>query len=125
MNFKVVTTAALLAWTGAILSSAAPASAWAYTAQTGTYAACASSYQAVPSQIMCWGGISGNTASATYTQTMRFNSTNCSSGACSYGTNTVYTDMIYPIGRQATSYQGQCTFSGVTRNWFGLTSCAC
>jgi hypothetical protein len=123
-NAQVFGICASLAWGGFALSNATPVEANAYTAQAGTYAACSSSYTNIADFCICFGAQTC-LAFASYTQVMKFNSTQCSSGSCNSGTATVYTDMVYSTGRKTTTSNGTCFTGTGTLNWFGLGACAC
>jgi hypothetical protein len=120
MNISnIIKLVAALAWGGVAVSSATPASAIAVTNQSGAYASCSASYSTssigwkfCESEYTC------------YTQQIKFINTACNQGGCTGDTGTVWTDMIYPVGRKVTYGPTQC---GLTENYnvYEIGSCAC
>jgi hypothetical protein len=103
MNIKVLTVAACIAWTGVLMGSATPASAWASTTQTGAFAACSARSEPY---FATWCGDFAVTMS--YTQQIKFISQGCGSGGCASDDGVVYTDFVYPTGRKVVTVLGEC-----------------
>src|SRR5678816_485109 len=85
--------ATCVAWVGVIASSAASASAVAWTKQSGDYAACSNNYGTESHSFCNW--------DTSYVQTIRFMGTPCNSGGnCGEDLTGVYLDFIVDTGRK-------------------------
>jgi hypothetical protein len=133
---SVLRLTASVAWTGAALSAATPASALVATLQSGPYAACSAETDSV-SYDFCGTPYS-------FRQTIKFVGNPCSGGGCSDQMGTSYTESQYQPGRKVTTIQSTCGQSSVGTsaqlptywvedpaqqsswwNIYGLDSCAC
>jgi hypothetical protein len=124
MNTNILKLVAALAWGGVAVSSASSANAIAVTTQAGDYAACASQSQYLLREFCPWtyDGVSYPPMYQTnYTQQIKFVTTSCNGGGCTYDASTVYVDFAYPVGRKTS--MGWVTCSGMRAYDFG--SCAC
>jgi hypothetical protein len=103
-----------IAWAGALLSSAAPASALAVTITGGPYALCQTYYSAATAYHcgMTFG----------YNQPFKFLSTTCNSSSCYTNFDSTYVESLYSVGRKTTSLSQTCP-----DGWkvYGLSTCAC
>jgi hypothetical protein len=106
---------ACVCWVCAGISSAAPASALAVTAQIGEYANCSSS---------SYVQLSNNCSSdpINYRQIIKFSSIACNTGGCGSNTGAVYVDSLYTSGRKPALQLASCPNAMFL---YELDTCAC
>jgi hypothetical protein len=113
MNSNIIKLVACLAWGGAAVSSATPATAMVATTQSGSYAACTAMFYGTTSTI-CYNVMN-------YQQLIKFNAIACGTGGCSADSFMVYTDTVYGSGRKTTTSVGFCSPNSFY--WIGTCSC--
>jgi hypothetical protein len=127
MNTSLFRLFAGSAWAAALIASAAPADATAFTSQIGGYASCSGAYTPYANsfetcELKATEYVPGYVYYTSYTQVIKFASVGCNAGGCSSDTGTVYTDIVYETGRKVTTlYERVC---GATKS-YGIGICAC
>jgi hypothetical protein len=114
MNTKLIKLAAIVTWSGALLSSAAPADARILTSQEGEYAVCTNRAEATNAYTTCF-------VTYSYLQYTKLVSTACSTGACADTAAYVRSEFKYTSGRKDTYSHSICSYVNV----YSLGSCAC
>jgi hypothetical protein len=115
--------AACVTWSGAAISSSAPADAMIATQQSGSYAACSPAYEPLSiAAYYCKNFDNPGGTMFSYRQNIKLNGDPCSGGWCNPDSGVVYTTNIYGNGRKVTTLDW-CGASGW--NLYGLDTCAC
>jgi hypothetical protein len=113
MNMNQLKLVAGIAWAGAALSSATPASARIYTPLQCAYTNCSSSWN--------YNASSACDVAFNYRQNMKVVSTTCATGACVQDSYTLPAEYVYATGRKLASMPQQCN----SINIYELSGCSC
>jgi hypothetical protein len=113
VHTKLINLAYAIAWAGAAISGATPASALVETYDSGDYASC-SNHDYYTYNESCNGSFG-------YEQYIRFVSIACSSGDCRGGDITLRAEFVYGAGRKVATPYSSCN----DMNLYGLDDCAC
>jgi hypothetical protein len=132
MNTKIFAAVACAFWSAAYLSSSTPAAAYAITSQAGGYATCTASYTPASNSFQyCqesgvedpYMGTAVYTYNTNYIQQIKFISTACNGGPCNSGSDIVYTESVYGVGRKVV--YGQAVLCGGSNAAYTLGTCDC